>query len=439
MRAIIGSPLLAFVGLMALTSAFAADGLHQINKHNFGAFATYYAAATALNEHRSPYERIHARPYVYPPHFAIVCEPLAALPIASAARIMLAAVLTAIVLSLFIGARVGLCRFGFPPTAGNVLWVALVAFLISCVAVHKELRDLQSNSFVLLGFVVALHWIDRRPMAAALSLALAATIKFLPLIALPYLILRRRWGVAAMTVLGYVGIALLPAITLGWSTDLHYLSMAHVGLAHAVGMNSAGASSEVYALSNTINVSIPSTFARVVAANGLPPVAAVALSAASFLAWGVFVMRGYRRASAPWWYWPAASAQTAPPFRQLLAVEWAGLLVIATAFVPHTELALAVFPATIAAVLLLPARSSEVNVAARLGTILLAIALIFPIAPMGHRFTVIWNMTAASCWLLLLAYVAVSRAAVRSDLPRSDDRRIVTSDIECHPNISKCP
>lgn len=428
MRAIIRSPIFALVGLLALFSAFAADELHQINKQNFGAFATYYSAATALREHRNPYERAHARPYVYPPHFAIVCEPLAALPIASAARIMLAAVLAATVFSLFIGARVVLDRFGFPPTSGNMLWVAFVTFLIACVTVHKEIRDLQSNSFVLLGFVLALHWIDRRPLAAALSLALAATIKFLPLIALPYLILRRRWGVAAMTLSAYVGIALLPAMTLGWSTNLHYLSMSHVGLAHAVGMSAEGASTQVYALSDKINVSIPSTFARFVAANGWPPATAVVLLAASFLAWAICLMGGYWRASVSWWHWPVASAQTAPPFRQLLAVEWAGLLVIMTAFVPHTELVLSVLLATIAAVLLLFARSPKVNDAAGVGTMLLAIGLIFPIAPMGHRFTVIWNMTAASCWLLLLAYVALSRAANRSNLPQPDNGRDLPSD-----------
>ena len=430
MRAIIRSPIVALAGLLTLLSAFAADEVHQINKQNFGAFATYYVAATALREHCNPYERAHARPYVYPPHFAIICEPLAALPIASAARIMLAAVLAATMISLLVGAHIALHRFGFAPTAGNILWIALATFLISCVAVHKEIRDLQSNSFVLLGFVLALHWIDRRPLAAGLSLALAATIKFLPLIALPYLILRRRWGVAAMTVLSYVGIALLPAITLGWSTNWHYLSMAHIGLAHAVGMNSAGASTEVYALSDKINVSIPSTFARLVAANGLPSSAAVALSAACFLAWIIFLISGYRRASVPWWHWPAASAQTAPPFRELLAVEWAALLVVMTAFVPHTELVLAVFLATISAVLLLFVQSSKMN-AAQIGAILLALALIFPIAPMGHRFTVIWNTIAASCWLLLLAYVALSRAAIRGELPCLMGRGN-SSGLECH-------
>lgn len=421
MRAIIRSPILPLVGMLALLSGFAADEVHQIHKQNFGAFATYYWAATALREHRNPYERAHARPYVYPPHFAIVCEPLAGLPIASAARIMLAAVLSATVLSLFIGAHVVLRRFGFPPTPGNMLWIAFVAFLIASVTVHKELRDLQSNTFVLLGFVMALYWIDRRPMAAALSLALAATLKFLPLIALPYLILRRRWGVAAMTLAAYAGIALLPAITLGWSTNLRYFSLAHVGLAHAVGLSPGGVSSEVYALSDKINVSIPSTFARLIAASGLPSSSAAALSAASFLAWVISLMSGYRRASVSWWHWPAASAQTAPPFRQLLAVEWAGLLVIATAFVPHTELVLAVFLATIAVVLLLFVQSSKANAAARTGTFLLAIALIFPIAQMGHRFTMLWNATAASCWLLLLAYVALSRAAISSDLSPPDN------------------
>lgn len=109
--------------------------------------------------------------------------------------------------------------------------------------------------------------------------------------------------------------------------------MSHVGLAHAVGMRSGGASTEVYALSDKINVSIPSTFARLVAANGLPSAAAVILSAAAFLAWAIFLIDGYRRASVSWWHWPAAPAQTAAPFRQLFAVEWAGLLIIMTAFV----------------------------------------------------------------------------------------------------------
>src|SRR6266481_9804916 len=77
-------------GLAVIFGGLLADGQHQITKSRLGAFPTYYHAAAALKDGRSPYllsEGVYA--YVYPPFYAAMIEPLTAMPIDRAARITL--------------------------------------------------------------------------------------------------------------------------------------------------------------------------------------------------------------------------------------------------------------------------------------------------------------------------------------------------------------
>ena len=77
------------LGLGLIFSILIALELHQIAKGHIGAFGTYYVAADALRYGRNPYSRIGVYPYVYPPLYAFLCQPLARLPRAPAAEIML--------------------------------------------------------------------------------------------------------------------------------------------------------------------------------------------------------------------------------------------------------------------------------------------------------------------------------------------------------------
>ena len=92
------------------------------------------------------------------------------------------------------------------------------------------------NGLLVLSMVLALYWLDRRPVLAGLALAVGISVKYVPIIGLIYLALRRRWTAAIATVAGCALFALLPALSVGWTTNLHYQQMANRGLAVLFGV-----------------------------------------------------------------------------------------------------------------------------------------------------------------------------------------------------------
>jgi uncharacterized membrane protein len=72
-----------------------------------------------------------------------------------------------------------------------------VATLMVATRLRSEFQMWQTNVPMMLLMLAALHWLDPRPRLAGLSLGMAVSIKYLPLLFLPYLLLRRRFAAAA--------------------------------------------------------------------------------------------------------------------------------------------------------------------------------------------------------------------------------------------------
>jgi hypothetical protein len=283
------------------------------------------------------------------------------------------------------------------------------------VPIHNEMRGMETNSIVLLSFVLALCWLDRHPILSGLALAVAISIKYLPVIAIPYLLLRRRWLAAVATVGWSIILALLPAVSLGWSTNLGYLHYSTGGLVHLAGMKSTTAVAKVQGTDVATSISITSSLSRGVGRLGWPNVMAPALVATVIIIWVAVILLGYRRRRLPILHWPNARAQRTAPFDALLAIEWAGVVTFALAFSPNTQnrnLVLAVVPVTLAAVLAwfpIPGHSRR-WIGFSIGVILLG--LILPVASMGKPFTVFWLHGAWPCWCLLVPYAILHRAGL---------------------------
>ncbi|MDB5293563.1 MAG: hypothetical protein JWL69_4804 [Phycisphaerales bacterium] len=395
--------------LLALLAGLFVDALHRISKNDLGAFPTYYEAAKALRDGHDPYaQHIGAYSYVYPPLYAFLCRPLAGLPQSTAARVMLLMNTAFVLAALLVAAYAILGRLGNRATALNVVGVALCAAVIAAVPLHNELRGMETNALILLCFALALYWLDRRPGCAGFALALAINIKYLPLAVLPYLLMRRRWAAASATVLWSTALALAPAVSIGWAGNLAYLRQAVGGLGNLAGAGATAGSARINSASIESSISVTSTFARLGESLGWSTKSGFLLGGAIAAACIFMAILAYRRNRLPLLLWPESAAQGGPPFRMLIAIEWAGIITGLLAFSPNTQnrnLVLAVIPATLAAILLRFPRPGSARTSAVIAILTMLVALILPVAAMGHHRTGVWQHSGMPCWSLLAAYV----------------------------------
>ena len=119
--------------------------------------------------------------------------------------------------------------------AAGVQLTAMAILLIVAVwfwPVIGDVQEGQTNLLMLLPLVCGLTLAQvGRPTTdwlAGVLVALAAAIKVTPLVFLPYFLLRRRWRVAAATVLGLaIWFLLVPGLAFGWAQNLRWLGQWH--------------------------------------------------------------------------------------------------------------------------------------------------------------------------------------------------------------------
>jgi len=103
-----------------------------------------------------------------------------------------------------------------------------VAFIAASVVVDLNLGQMDLLATLLL--VLALHWFRIRPVACGLCLAAASTMKFVGLLYLPWLLLRRAWWQAGALVVGFIGM---------WAVMIPFLGIevSSAGLQRALGVS----------------------------------------------------------------------------------------------------------------------------------------------------------------------------------------------------------
>jgi hypothetical protein len=421
------SPLLVLapLGLLVIFIGLGADGLHQIKKGNVGGFNTYYDTAEALRDGRDPYvPKKGTYAYIYPPLFAWLCRPILSLPRANAARWMFFLDLTFLLAALLLISREMLSRFAKPRDPPRVALVALITAIVCIVPIHNELRGLESNTLVLLSFVLGLYWLDRHPLGAGLALAVAINIKYLPVLMVPYMLLRRRWLAAMATVVWTVILGLLPAITLGWTTNVQYLRVAVGGLLHLTGKSSAGAAARVPDITQDTSLSVTSGLARFASTMGWSKGVGLAMALLVAAICGGLLLRAYRKRRMPLWPWPGPQDQRVWPYQGLVALEWAGIVAVALAFSPNTQdrhLVLAVIPSAMAVMLLLVQQPGVKRARAGWGIALMVVALFLPLSVMSRSMSISWRAAALPTWFLLASYMVLAGAALSDLASRADE------------------
>ena len=321
------------IGILMLS--FIAHAVSKAGRGDISDFKAYYVAATALCEHSDPYV-FAERPYIYPPLFATLCMPLAALPIESAAACYVPIMAAAIILAFFWGIREFMARFGVSAPKTLFATCLLISFMIMEDRIKSDLQMFQVNSLLLFLFILSLRWLDRRPGLAGAALGLAMNIKAFPIIMLPYLLFRRRWKTAGAMAASTVLFGLLPAMVIGWKTNLHSLAQSSGGFLLLLGIHTGVAQkAQIKDITASYSVSIPSGVARMAGPDH--GTLAWMLVSAILVILIVFGTWAYRRGGLARLRWPDRIQQQTQPWRALVTLEWAVLIGIALIFSPQTN------------------------------------------------------------------------------------------------------
>jgi hypothetical protein len=301
-----------------------------------GDFATYHAAAVALREGGDPYTS-GTNAYIYPPLLAFLLQPLAGMEFSAACRVFIFVNMAVSLCGLALAARECVRRLELRTTLHAEWMFALASMVLMFDKVRTEVRMGQTNAIMLLMFVLGLRWLDTRPVLSGLALGFAFNIKYLSIALVPYLLIRRRWMAAAAFAGGAMLFAFLPALSTGWSRNLHHLGVAMGGMGRTVGRAPEGEVANVPLLAHTVSVSVPSAFARLVGPereHGLG-LALAGASAAVVLGLALWM---YRRWRVPIIAWPDAAGQRSAPFLTLVLLEWIGIIAFLLGFSPQTNM-----------------------------------------------------------------------------------------------------
>jgi hypothetical protein len=181
----------------------------------------------------------------------------------------------------------------------------------------------------------ALRSLDKHPWVAGLLLGLAFNVKYLPIIYLPYLLIRRRFVAALWFVIGIFVFAAIPAMMTGWSANSANWGTALAGMARLLGIpTSYIAVANVDPVVVGHSVSITSGVFRILGGpSTLALLACVSLAVVALAGVGAV----YVRYGMPILRWPRASEQVKQRFRGVVALEWVSLIALALAFSPQTN------------------------------------------------------------------------------------------------------
>lgn len=421
--AILGG-LLVFFAAIAVTTAL---------KGKASDFFCFYEAGVAAKEGRNLYAMdVRNGGYIYPPLLAMLLVPLAHVPPNAAALLWKLGTLGLMLAATYLASGETRRRLSLPVEPNGGLAVAALVWLLMADKIVAELQLGQCDFLLIIPFVLALRWMERRPFSAGAVLGFAFHIKYLALVFLPYLIVRGRWKMAGSMLASIVAFALLPSLYFGWETNLSYLRSAFRGMDRmAQGHTAEGAATtaaNIYPIQWIRSVSFPSVGARVGDAMELgswvtPAMVALTALAILVVAWSLYASRGF-----PLFQNRTLQDDDAAPGRSaIVLLEWCGLITAALLFSPQTTARhmILLFPVFVAAAqLVLRARAGTTRFPLGVGLGLLLLALILP--PGGNNSAALhaWRWIGGASWALTLMYLIFLAAGLREARSIASESRL---------------
>lgn len=392
-------------------------------------FAFFYHAAVAARTGDDMYA-VHGGGYVYPPLFAVLLEPLGRLELVTAARVWTVLLAAALPLALHlwtsaISRRLG-GLLGQGPGHLDRWAIGAVAVIALGQTWKSEFQYGNSNLCLILAAAVAFQNLGRRPWLVGFALAFAVSIKYFPIVALPYLLIRRRWAEAAWFITALVVLALVPAIYLGWDRNLECLTTALRGVLEMMRIIPRGGGAGIIPVEAGYSLAITSTMSRWEQWMNWPARTGLAASAVIAAMCVALAAAMYRRAGVPLFAGrgPAFDDST-PAGRCTSAMEWVVLLAAAIVFSPqgtHRHLNMLLSLLIFGGVLVWSEPVWRRRVPATLGVMVFVVgAAAIPGVPGWRRATELWNQGggAAACILVMIFAIVWTALARARTAPRS--------------------
>jgi hypothetical protein len=354
--------------------------------------------------------------YVYPPLIAFLYQPLALLSDKSAGFVSLGINSVVSIFTLVLVSNVLVHRLTDVFDPKLVARVALFGALCTADKIKGEFYHLETNVFMLLAFTAAMRWVDKRPWLCGLALGFAFNIKYLPLVLVPYLVLRRRWSAIGWFAFFAMAFALLPALSMGWQANTHAWVEASGGIFRLFGIHMTDVhAAHVRLITDPVSISLTSGLARITRLPSPFPLMLAAVVGGVFCAYALVV---YVRNGIPLIAWPSVAKQALPPYRGLLSIEWMGMLLLTLIFSPFTNsrhLYMLLDVNIAAGVLLLGTHGLVSRLPLAVGVIAMAMGITLP--PGGHGIfegaDKFWRFISGGAWCMLLLYTTLIWTNVR--------------------------
>ncbi|MDA8168632.1 MAG: glycosyltransferase family 87 protein [Nitrospiraceae bacterium] len=378
-------------------------------------FLEFYSGAAAMLRGGDVYAAGYLG-YIYPPLFAFLMLPLAKLSIAKAALVWIAVKTGLLAACGWLGAKEVRSRFSLSTDWLSVALVFLISALLDIDKLRTEMNMQQSNLLILLCFILALRWLDRRPLLSGLALGFGANIKYVTLVSLPYLLVRRRFKAFFATIAGSLSWALLPATILGWHRNMELLGKAVDGLVNLARTDAAAAGSAKI-FGPLFGLSVPAFAARYFGSGGGHSAVSITVVFAAALLFSLAVRAIYRAAGVPLFPGRAGQPEKRGLAAGVVALEWAGLIVIVLAFSPQTDsphLSMLLVPC-LAAVCVLSMPYGQVSgTPLVLGLAVMVAGLVLPPGAVGlDRAVHFWLDLSGPIWCVLIMYLTLLWVGLR--------------------------
>lgn len=250
---LVGGLALGALGWMRMVPA-----LSLLHSPDLGAYylaaATVHQSPTAIYDERAIAEtakRLHIErytPYIYPPTLAVVLQPLLHWPFPQACTLWF--LLDLLLIMLIAGLVIYQAH-----RDGEPIWVGVlvVCLWLTLPALAEELTVGQIDLWLTLGVWLAFAASGSRRCAvtdtlAGFALGMSSVLKFFPLATIPWLLLRRRWALVAVTILSLTGLLLLGGAVAGWTSLSYYFRNVLPNIADSAAMYGSLANNSLHSL-----------------------------------------------------------------------------------------------------------------------------------------------------------------------------------------------